>query len=424
MQQKKELASQWHERGDLCKAKSLYQDILRKDPEDPITTHMLGVIAYQTGKPNKAIELIKQALLLDPDSADAHYNLGYIFKALGKPEKALGCFRNTVQLNSEYYQAHNEMGSVLVKLGKAKEAISSYRRAIAIMPQFGQAHSNLLTTMETLGGLGKNNSSVCTEKNMRIKRCRYGLMLYNLNDQYIGRSLDIYGEYCENEVALFKQFIKPGMLVCDLGANIGCHTVFLGKTVGLEGKVYAFEPQRILFQNLCANISLNLLANIHAYNSAVGNHSGSIVAPIINYSEENNFGGYPLTKIGPGEDASLIMLDSLSLPECHFIKIDIEGMEKAALEGARETIRKFKPILYVENDRQKNTAELITFLRSMDYRLYQHLPLLFNPTNFFKYEANIFGNTPSINVLCIPRHSSYEVQNMDEITSFDRYPTD
>ena len=95
----------------------------------------------------------------------------------------------------------------------------------------------------------------------RLKACRHGWMLYNVNDIYIGRSLDLYGEYSEGEIALFRQFLRPGDVVVEIGAHIGTHTVFFAKTVGPTGVVFAFEPQRVVHQTLCANIALNSLSN-------------------------------------------------------------------------------------------------------------------------------------------------------------------
>ncbi|TFG83046.1 MAG: FkbM family methyltransferase, partial [Chromatiales bacterium] len=55
----------------------------------------------------------------------------------------------------------------------------------------------------------------------------------------------------------------------DIGANIGTHTLALARLVGQQGLVFAFEPQRIVFQTLCANMALNSLDNVHCINSAV-----------------------------------------------------------------------------------------------------------------------------------------------------------
>ena len=53
----------------------------------------------------------------------------------------------------------------------------------------------------------------------RLKDCRHGRMLYNVNDRYIGRSLDLYGEFSEAEVELFRQIVRPGDIVVEVGAN-------------------------------------------------------------------------------------------------------------------------------------------------------------------------------------------------------------
>src|SRR5262245_11832458 len=65
-----------------------------------------------------------------------------------------------------------------------------------------------------------------------LKNCRHGSLLYNRNDQYIGRSLDLYGEYCEARVETVRQLLKPGDVVVDVGAYIGHNTVFLARAVG------------------------------------------------------------------------------------------------------------------------------------------------------------------------------------------------
>ena len=117
------------------------------------------------------------------------------------------------------------------------------------------------------------------ERHMRVKRCRDGLMLYNSSDTNIGRSLDLYGEYSYGEADLFARLLRAGMVAIDVGANIGCHTVTMARLVGPQGAVIAFEPQRIVYQNLCANIALNALANVHAINMAVAPAPGPRLSP-------------------------------------------------------------------------------------------------------------------------------------------------
>src|SRR6266849_820213 len=114
---------------------------------------------------------------------------------------------------------------------------------------------------------------------VRLKRCREGAMLYNINDEYIGRSLDTYGEISRAEVELYRQIVHPSMTAVEVGANIGVHTIPLARLVGADGRVMAFEPQRIVFQMLCANIALNALPNVVTYQAAVGRDAGSVIVP-------------------------------------------------------------------------------------------------------------------------------------------------
>jgi len=240
---------------------------------------------------------------------------------------------------------------------------------------------------------------------LRLKLCRHGVMLYNIRDQYVGGSLDRYGEFSELEAQLFSGLIKPGMLVVEVGANIGAHTVHLAKLVGENGGVVALEPQRVIFQMLCANLALNGVENTDAKCLAVGAAPGEIVVPRVDYRSGGNFGGISLGA-DDGDVVEMIALDNLMLPACHMIKIDVEGMEKPVLDGARETIARFRPFLYVEDDRPDKHAELIATLFDLGYRAWWHLPWLFNPENLAGDSENIFPNITSFNLICLPRESA------------------
>ncbi|HXI99859.1 MAG TPA: hypothetical protein VNH44_01470, partial [Micropepsaceae bacterium] len=78
-----------------------------------------------------------------------------------------------------------------------------------------------------------------------------------------------------------------------------------------------------------------------------------------------------------------------------------------------------QPLLYVENDRPEKSRDLIQWLLSNGYRLYWHLPRLFNPANYFGESLNVFGNTISVNMLGVPRSSPIAVTDLREITSPD-----
>lgn len=269
------------------------------------------------------------------------------------------------------------------------------------------------------GGVRISRQALLENANLRVKACRHGLMMYFANDDYIGRSLDLYGEFSEGETALFAQILRPGMTVVDAGANIGTHTVYFAKAVGPGGLVHAFEPQRTLHQMLCGNAALNRLGNVVAKNAALGAQPGAILVPRVDYAHAANFGAVSLGKWEQGETVPLTPLAECRLEACHLIKIDVEGMELPVLEGAAPVLQRHRPYLYVENDRPESSPRLIEWLLRADYRLYWHLPSLFNPGNYFGESRNVFGDVISVNMLGIPRTQSVNVNGLREIVSPD-----
>jgi hypothetical protein len=90
-------------------------------------------------------------------------------------------------------------------------------------------------------------------------------------------------------------------------------------------------------------------------------------------------------------------------------------MEGEAIAGAEQTIQRFRPVLYVENDREEKSAALIGQLFSLGYRLYWHMPPLFNPKNFFGASENVFGPRYSGNMLGIHASVEQRIEGLREI---------
>ena len=249
-----------------------------------------------------------------------------------------------------------------------------------------------------------------------LKRCRHGNMLFLRKDQYVGRSLDLYGEFSPGEGALYAQLLRPGHIAIDVGANVGAHTLHFAQLVGPTGKVFAFEPQRVIFQLLCANMMLNERLNVHAFHAAAGRSAGTIQVPTLNFESEDNFGSLELTDAPQGETVPLIALDSLEIPALRLLKIDAEGMEADVLAGAQDQIARHRPFLYVENDRQERSPHLITLISTMGYTLYWHLPVLFDANNFFANGENVFGALASINLFCTPSETNHIITAFRPVT--------
>jgi FkbM family methyltransferase len=253
-----------------------------------------------------------------------------------------------------------------------------------------------------------------------VKRCRHGLFAYNVNDMYIGRSLDAYGEWSESELSLLFQVLKPGGVAIDVGANVGTHTVALAKHVTASGVVIAFEPQRLTFQLLCANVALNALVNVKCVNAAAGNISGHTLIPTLDPTVEQNIGALKSVGHEQGERTDLLRIDDLALTRCHLIKIDVEGFESQVLAGARATVRAHRPVLFVENNTEDGSPAILEALDALEYSCWWQIADYFNPRNFFGNEHRIFGaGHHEANVLCFPRESQVNAGNLWPVEGLD-----
>jgi len=254
-----------------------------------------------------------------------------------------------------------------------------------------------------------------------VRECRHGRMVYLRNDWIISRSLELYGEWSEGEVDIFRQIVVPGDVVVESGANIGAHTVCLSRLVGPSGAVIAYEPQRFVYQLLCANLAINELLNVHARFAAAGAAAGMINVPVLDYASPNNVGGLALGGQG-GELVPVETIDALRLSRLKLLKIDVEGMEADVLAGAADTLNRLRPVLYVENDRGAKSENLIRLIQGLRYHLWWHLPPYYNPGNFSANTENVFRDLVSINMLCMPFEHTGTITGLREVSGPEDRP--
>ncbi len=231
---------------------------------------------------------------------------------------------------------------------------------------------------------------------------RHGRFLCQDNDQYVGRSLVVYGEYSDGELTLLRPYLKPGGVVVEAGSNIGAHTVPIAQWVAPEGRVYAFEPQRLVHQMLCGNLAINAIENVFALWVALGDRSGQVRVPAIRYGEDANYGGVELGG-EEGDAVAIGTVDALRLDRLDLLKADVEGTEELVLRGAEATIGRTRPVLYLENDRREKSPALLAYLFALGYEAWWHLPPLFNPDNHARKDENVFGGIVSVNILGLQR---------------------
>jgi FkbM family methyltransferase len=170
------------------------------------------------------------------------------------------------------------------------------------------------------------------------------------------------------------------LVVLDVGANIGVHTVCLARHMTGWGQVVAVEAQERVFYALCGNIALGNHFNARAICAAAGAADGWIDMPQPDYTAPASLGSFEVIKktggdtgqdidyAAPSTRVRQMAIDSLALPRCDFIKLDCEGMEVEALAGARETIARFRPAMFIEVT--KSDADGIKAAISDGYKVY------------------------------------------------------
>ncbi len=228
--------------------------------------------------------------------------------------------------------------------------------------------------------------------------CDHGLMIVNrfdCNHENVGHGqwlLD-HGNTSTIEAAncydTIKEFTEP--VVFDIGANIGTFTTWMARAFP-RGKIYAFEPQRAVFQMLSGNAAINNLYNVYTHNIGLGRENSKVEFEEPNYFEKCDFGTFSLveTIVPQSKEKIVVSINTLdwfmeyhNIPKVHLLKIDVEGMDLDVLVGGTNTIKKHSPIIFIEHcDNRKTIFEDIKkFLDKFDY------------------EYKIVGN----NVLCKPQ---------------------
>lgn len=224
-------------------------------------------------------------------------------------------------------------------------------------------------------------------------------------DIFVSRSLEVYGEWSFGEIRSLSKMLMKSDSIIEAGANIGAHTVFLAKDLVPEGKVFAFEPRRILFQTLCGNLAINEIENVNAFQIGLGEKAEMMREAKMDFGSGLNAGGYALGDLpGTDEEIKIERLDDIINPSEHIslIKADIEGYELNLLKGAENLILRDRPFLYLENDRPERSTELLSYLLNIQYDIWWDIVPLFNPNNRAGNKENIFGRISSFNILCIP----------------------
>jgi len=141
------------------------------------------------------------------------------------------------------------------------------------------------------------------------------------------------------------RFIKPGMVVADVGANLGYFTVLMGELVGESGWVHAFEPNPAMAELLRRSVNMNVgqrRTTVHAAGLSDQNGEAILCVPP---REPKNATFAARHEGGLEISVPLRRMDSFAeLATVDFIKIDVEGAEEAMWRGMDGLLKQGRPL--------------------------------------------------------------------------------
>ena len=197
-------------------------------------------------------------------------------------------------------------------------------------------------------------------------------------------SRDLYlGQFEHDVIGFLSHYLKPGMIVFDVGANIGVYSLLSAKYVGEHGAVHAFEPTPETFAHLCTNVELNGFMHICLNQLAVAEKSGMSMLYLYEQNGMNSLAAQDWT----GKPLGQVMVKTISLdeyvsakdlPRVDLLKIDVEGAELSVLKGAYGLLSEANPPVVVCEFADKTTANfgykaisIRDFLETIGYRFYR-----------------------------------------------------
>ncbi len=251
------------------------------------------------------------------------------------------------------------------------------------------------------------NNAISQEQNARLWSTRYGLVTAVPTENPAARSLQLYGEWAEQEIDLLSGAIQDGQTVLEFGADYGAHTLWLAQAVGEKGQVHVAEPARIPFQLLCANVAINSLPNVYTHARGLGGGKGQALL--------SGLAGRSMHRSENDEIVRITTVDDLELEALHLLKMNVPGALIDLLAGAAETVRKHRPMIYARLAGIEHAQEEVQAIKDLGYRCWSHAPYLFNRDNHAGQKSNIFPGCVSQNLIAAPVESRFEFDSRREL---------
>lgn len=174
------------------------------------------------------------------------------------------------------------------------------------------------------------------------------------------------GSYELQKRLAFEREITPGMVVYDIGANVGFYSLLAAHLTGPEGKVYAFEPVSRNVEYICRHIALNGCENVQVFEAAVAQQSGEArfdLGASIATGHLSQTGTVKVQQVCLDE---LLAVGEIFPPDT--VKIDVEGAEFAVVQGAKHLIEVHRPLIFLDTHGRDAHEVTLGFLKAYGYQ--------------------------------------------------------
>lgn len=223
----------------------------------------------------------------------------------------------------------------------------------------------------------------------RIQICkRLGIQFHLELNEAIDCSLYVTGTYENDLIQASKKLIREDMVIFDIGANCGVHTLWMASLLKGKGRVFAFEATEYAFHRLIKNINLNLplkkiITPIHIFLKASEaddkenyvSSSWDISRTIEDPKRHALNGGFDHQVSSVQMTLDRWVLEN-QITKLDLIKLDVDGNETTILQGAQKTIEKYRPLIFMElspihfEDRMDSFRDQIELITKHHYEFF------------------------------------------------------
>lgn len=171
----------------------------------------------------------------------------------------------------------------------------------------------------------------------------------------------------EPEYARLQEWLRPGDIALDIGANFGSYTLRMSELVGCAGRVFSFEPVPQTFHMLVRAVAAAGCRNVTTLNVACSDRDGFVrmVVPDDELTGENLYGASITDDTQHGLVVFRVCIDQLPLPRSgiRLVKVDAEGHDHLVISGMWELLKSCMPVLIAEHPR----PDIVSRLENLGY---------------------------------------------------------